>query len=87
MSVDMFATIEVGSYSVSLQIFELSKKNGIQTIDTVTHRLELGKTTYATGKVTAGLIDALCIVIKDFVRIMEEYQVREYRAYATSAVR
>ena len=57
MQVTMFATIEVGSYNVSLEIFELSRRNGVYSIDRVTHRLELGKTAYATGRVTAQLID------------------------------
>lgn len=87
MAVNMFATIEIGSYSVGLQIFELSRKNGVQTIDTVTHRMELGKTTYTTGKITAELIDQLCVVIKDFTKIMESYKITEYRAYTTSAIR
>ena len=87
MQVTMFATIEVGSYNVSLEIFELSRRNGVHSIDRVTHRLELGKTAYATGRVTAQLIDELCTVMKNFTEIMESYQVSDYRAFGTSAVR
>ena len=34
----LFATIELGSYNLSLEVFEISKKLGIRLIDTVTHR-------------------------------------------------
>ncbi|MGI6007433.1 MAG: exopolyphosphatase [Ruminococcus sp.] len=87
MQVTMFATIEIGSYNVSLEIFELSRKNGVHSIDRVTHRLELGKTAYTSGKVTAELIDELCRVINDFTEIMKSYKVNDYRAFGTSAVR
>ena len=87
MQVTMFATIEVGSYNVSLEIFGLSRRNGVHSIDGVTPRLELGKRAYATGRVTAQLIDELCTVMKNFTEIMESYQVSDYRAFGTSAVR
>ena len=63
------------------------EENGVHSIDRVTHRLELGKTAYATGRVTAQLIDELCTVMKNFTEIMESYQVSDYRAFGTSAVR
>ncbi len=83
----MYATIEIGSYNLSLEIFEMTKKDGLRSIDQVTHRIPLGKTSYALGKITAELIDELCTVVKDFTEIMKGYQITEYRAYSTSAIR
>ena len=83
----LFATIELGSYNLSLEVFEISKKLGIRLIDTVTHRIALGKTSYTQGKITADLIDELCLVIKDFTEIMKGYQITDYVAYSTSAIR
>ena len=73
MQVTMFATIEVGSYSVNLNVFELSRKGGIKSIDHVTHRIELGKETYAEGRVSAQLVDELCVIIRDMTQIMAGY--------------
>ena len=42
MQVSTFAAIDIGSYDVTLEIFEISKKAGIKSIDTIRHRLELG---------------------------------------------
>ncbi len=82
-----FGTIDIGSYDVTLEIFEISKKSGIKSIDTVRHRLELGTDTYTHGKLGPAMEEELCTVLKDFVRIMDGYKVENYRAIATSALR
>lgn len=83
----MFGAIDVGSYEINLKIYELSARKGIHVVNHVRHRLELGKDTYATGKIGTALIDELCDVLLDFRRIMKEFGVQDYRACATSAVR
>ena len=87
MQVATFAAIDIGSYDVTLEIFEISKKTGIHSIDTIRHRLELGKDTYAHGKIGPEMVEELCKILQDFVRIMEGYQVDAHRAIATSALR
>lgn len=83
----MFAAIDVGSYAVVMKIYEFSAKNVMKEIDCVRHRIELGKDTYTTGKISVKKIEELCEVLKDFRRIMEGYKVNAYRACATSSVR
>ncbi len=87
MSVKTFAAIDVGSYELSMKIFELSGKKTMREIDSMKRRLDLGSGTYATGKISADKMDELCRTLKEFSAIMESYQVDGYRAYATSAVR
>lgn len=82
-----FAAIDVGSYEVEMKIFELSVRGGMKEIECIRHRMELGKDTYRSGKISVQLIDELCLVLLDFMRIMKGYKVDEFRAYATSAVR
>jgi exopolyphosphatase/guanosine-5'-triphosphate,3'-diphosphate pyrophosphatase len=41
MAVTTFAAVDIGSYDVTLEVFEISKKNGIHCIDKIRHRLEL----------------------------------------------
>ncbi len=87
MACTMFAAIDVGSYEVNLKIYELSARKGIRVVNHVRHRMELGKDTYATGRIGTELTDELCEVFLDFRRIMKEFGVEDYRACATSAVR
>ncbi|MDD3218324.1 MAG: HD domain-containing protein [Lachnospiraceae bacterium] len=87
MAITTFAAIDIGSYNVTMEIFEMSKNFGIRSINQVCQKLELGKDAFATGKIGQSLVDELCRVLKDFTEIMKEYQVTDYRACATSAVR
>lgn len=87
MACTMFAAIDVGSYEVNLKIYELTARKGIRVVNHVRHRMELGKDTYATGRIGTELVDELCEVLLDFQRIMKEFGVEDYRACATSAVR
>lgn len=82
-----FAAIDVGSLELELGVYEISDKNGIQTIDHVKHVMELGSETYQSGRISYGSVEEMCDVLMDFQRIMRGYQVQDYRAYATTAFR
>ena len=77
MQYSTFAAIDIGSYDVILEIFEISKKQGIRSVDKICHRMELGKDTYTLGKIRPEMEEELCRVLADFVRIMEGYRVDE----------
>lgn len=87
MNLRMFAAIDVGSYELEMKIFQFTQKGGMKEIDCIKHRIELGTDTYATGKISYGRVDELCEVIKHFQMIMKQYQIQEYKAYGTSAIR
>lgn len=87
MSISTFAAIDVGSSELSMKIFEISKKYGIKELDYVRHTIELGSDTYTYGKISHALVNELCQVLVSFTQKMEEYQVADYTAYATSAIR
>lgn len=82
-----FAAIDVGSFELELGIYEISDKLGVRSADHVKHVIALGRDTYNDGKISYHLVEEMCEVLSDFVRIMKEYQVEDYRAYATSAMR
>lgn len=83
----MFAAIDVGSYEVSMKIFEISGKSGVHVIDHIRHRIDMGTETYSTGKLSYEKVDELCRVLKEYAAIMKSYRVEEYKAYGTSAIR
>lgn len=82
-----FAAIDVGSFELSMKIFEISSKGGCKEINHVRHRLALGSDTYREQKISYEKMDELCRVLKEFLGIMQEYRVTEYKAYGTSAIR
>ncbi len=82
-----FAAIDVGSFELSMKIFEISSKSGMREIDHISHRIDLGTETYATGKMARERVDELCRYLNEYTKIMKSYRVSEYRAYGTSAIR
>ena len=87
MAVMTFAAIDIGSYEVSMKIFELSKKIGFRELNDVRYSLELGKGVYSDGKLDTQMLDVLCETLNDFKRMMQDFGVVEYRACGTSALR
>ena len=87
MAVKTFAAIDIGSYELSMKIFEVSKKNGMKQIDHIRHSIDMGTETYTTGKLSFERVDELCMILHEFSDIMKTYQVTDYKAYGTSAIR
>lgn len=87
MSVNNFAAIVVGSYEISMKIFDISSRGKIKEIDHIRQRIELGTDTYATGKISYPLVNEVCRILNEFVTIMNTYRVKNYQAYGTSAIR
>ena len=65
-----FAAIDIGSYEVSMKIFELSKRIGFRELNDVRYSLELGKGAYANGRIDTEMLDVLCEILNDFKRLM-----------------
>lgn len=82
-----FAAIDVGSYELTMKIFELNNKGEIKQIDYIRHRIELGTDTYNTGKISHERVDELCNYLLEFKRIMASYKVDDVKIYGTSAIR
>lgn len=87
MAAHMFAAIDVGSFELELGIYEFTGKTKVRRVDHVRHVIALGRDTYNTGKISYEMVEELCSVLEDFVKIMKAYRITEYRAYATSAMR
>ncbi len=86
MAVKTFAAIDVGSFELGMKIFEISQA-GIKELDEVRHAIDLGSDTYATGKISFAKVGELCNLLKQYKSIMSSYQVSDYVAYGTSAIR
>ena len=87
MAVATFAAIDVGSYELELTIYEISPKKGISQLDRVRKVIGLGKDTYDRGIISYDRVDEMCRLLTRFKTVMAEYQVEDYRACGTSAIR
>lgn len=87
MGTRMFAAIDVGSFELTMKIYEFSGKNNMREADCISRRLDLGSDSYATGKISQEKLDELCRTLKEFSGIMASYKVESYKAYGTSAIR
>ncbi|MDO4478261.1 MAG: exopolyphosphatase [Lachnospiraceae bacterium] len=82
-----FAAIDVGSYNVSMEIFQISRQSGMKTLTKVRSRVELGRDTYNLKMISLERLQELIEVLKGYQRLMAEYGVAGCRACAKSAFR
>ena len=87
MAYKMFAAMYVGSSELALKIYEINGKKSFKMVDGISTFIELGKDTYNNGFLSTESINQICDVLNGFKKKMKEYQVVDYKAYATSAVR
>ena len=87
MAVHTFAAIYIGSYEVSLKIFEMPEKKKMRGIDYVRRRIELGRDAYSKNSIGYELVESLCDTLLEFTKIMKEYQVDACEAYASAVLR
>lgn len=87
MGIRTFAAIDVGSFELTMKIYQFSGKSNMREIDCIRQRVDLGSDTYADGKIGNEKTDELCRTLKEFAGIMNAYKVEAYRAYGTSAIR
>ena len=85
MAVKTFAAIYVGSSELKMKCYEVSGKKSFKLIDQVAKTIELGRDTYNHGSIKADTLSEVCDTLIGFKK--KEYQITEYRAYATSAIR
>ena len=76
MAVTTFAAIDIGSYEISMKIFEFSKKIGFRELNDVRYRLEIGKGAYSRGRMEPEMVDDICVILKDFSNMMQQSRSR-----------
>ena len=87
MAAEVCAAIDVGSYEISMKIYELGARKGVRELDHVRSRIDLGSESYATGRLGTGHVNEICGILNEFCSVMKTWGVTKVRACATSAVR
>lgn len=87
MASKLFAAIDVGSFELSMKIFEFSGKQPGKVVEHIRKSIDLGTDTYRHQKIGHDNMDELCATLQEFSDIMKGYRVVDYRACGTSAIR
>lgn len=87
MAVYLFAAIDVGSYDLSMTIYQISEKGNIKAVDHLTQSVAAGHDTYRKGRISYSHINEMCGILSHFSEVMKSYHISSYRAYGTSALR
>ncbi len=81
------AAIDVGSNFLRMMIAEVSSRGSIMILEDLFKPTQIGRDTFATGAIGLQSVRELCSTLRGFRRLMKDYQIREYRALATSGLR
>jgi exopolyphosphatase/guanosine-5'-triphosphate,3'-diphosphate pyrophosphatase len=84
---ELIAGIDIGSHYLRMKISEVNEKGEVKTIENLKRAISLGKDTFNIGKVRFETLEKACEILKGFKRVLKEYNVKTYRAVATSAIR
>ncbi len=87
MAVKRIAAIDIGSNAPRLMIAELRDNSLPKVIDSVRATLSLGVDTYNNNHISEASINELCEILENFKLKLKEYNIKDYRVVATSAVR
>ena len=87
MAVYTFAAIYIGTYDVSLKIFELNGRKKLHEVDYIRSRQDLGWDALGIGSIGYEQVETLCETLAQFKQIMQGYKVDDYEVYAAAALR
>jgi exopolyphosphatase/guanosine-5'-triphosphate,3'-diphosphate pyrophosphatase len=84
---NLIAAIDVGSHAMRMKIGEIKPSGEFRELESFRKIVDLGHDTFTKGKVSFEAVDKVCSVLKIFKNTMIDYDIRIYKAMATSAVR
>lgn len=84
---ELFAAIDIGSNSIKMKIVSIDEKQNIGMLEELRKNIALGKDTFNYNRISTEVVLKLCETLKDFRSVMKLYDVKHYKAVATSAIR
>ena len=87
MAIHTFAAIYIGTYDVSLKVFEFLDKKKVHQVDHIRSRLDLGQDAFGEGSIGYEHVEELCDTLAQFKEIMQSYRVDSYEVYASAVLR
>jgi len=86
-TINLYAALDIGSNSIKMKVVSVDENNTVSTIEELRKNIALGKDTFNYNRIRTETMLKLCDTLNDFRKIMDMYQVKNYRAVATSALR
>ncbi len=86
-SFDIAAAIDVGTNHLKMSIAQMNADGSILILDEVSKPTSIGSDVFTYGRINTQAIKDTVQTIKGFKRLLIEYQVKHYKAIATSAFR
>lgn len=83
----VMSAIDIGSYSLKMKIVEVDETGNLRTLERLSKPASLGRDTFSMGKVSYETVEEACEIVTGFQHLMQEYESKNYRAVATSAIR
>jgi len=83
----VYGIIDIGSHAVRLGIYENNSGGNITQLENLSYGVPLGRDVFISNKISFKNIRYTCSVLSDYFNLMKEYDVKDYKAVATSAVR
>ncbi|HZK53949.1 MAG TPA: exopolyphosphatase [Desulfosporosinus sp.] len=86
MKNEVIAAINVGSDFLRMSIAQLNPEGSLMFLEDASLPNNIGKDTYANGRISPKTIKETCAGLKGFSKLMKDYGVKIYRAVATSGL-
>ncbi len=84
---EVIAAVDVGSNSIRMCISQVNRDGGLEMLEDLWHPTNIGKDTFAYGRIQVESIHDTCSKLKKFTMLMKDYAVTQYRAVCTSGIR
>ena len=81
------AAIDIGSNAIRMAVGQILDNGRLEVLDRMQRPIHLGQDTFQRGRLHAQTIRSAVAVLRQFHEALLPYQVRNFRAVATSAVR
>lgn len=82
----LYASIHVGSYGISMKVFEIKRGGGIKIIDSKRKRIEISRDIYESGRISTENFFEIVNTLRDMKNTLVMYGVDSYDAYATASL-
>jgi exopolyphosphatase/guanosine-5'-triphosphate,3'-diphosphate pyrophosphatase len=81
------AAIDIGATSVRMVIAQITEDGEIEVLEKFVRAMRMGQDTFQRGRLRAQAVRAGIGILRDYRRVLDQYDVKHVRAVATSSVR
>lgn len=83
----IFASVYIGSYEVTMRVYEVNRSWGLNQIDCLKMPVDIIRDVLNVGKISPETTNRLCKILQDLKRVMDSYKCDGYSIIANSNLR